>query len=233
MPVVTTVIADATGIGEVSRQASTSGIGRNVTTLITLSDPSIVDQVENNGVPVHQIKGDGRKWFPILAESPESPVDGDMWLEQDVSLGTVLRIQTPAGILTISASGVSGGGLSYTAASALLQGYAVYLDPTNGPVYAVATVDGSHKYRPCGVVLADATMGNPVTIVTDGEQMAMADWTSVIGATNLVMGSRYYLTGTPGRYSTTPGSGVTSRVGYAANATTLIVQTGLNVVGTA
>jgi hypothetical protein len=232
MSVIKNVQTDATGVGEISGLTSVSGIGRNFTTLVTVNDTAIVEQLQNNGVNVHQVKGDGRAWFPIISHAPTSPVNGDLWLEQDMTLGTVLRIQTPAGLLTIGASGVIGTGLTYTAASGLLVGMAVYLDPTDGPVYASALVSGAFAYRPRGVVKATAIMGGQVEIITDGEEMQMTDWTLVTGTALLAQGSNYWLTATPGRYSITPGSGVSSRVGYAATPHILVVQTGFNVIGT-
>ncbi len=228
--VIRNVGTDTSGTRETSDLTNVAGVASRLTTLVTINDEAVIQQFENHGVPVHSIRGDGRAWFTVLESTPGAQTIGDVWLEEDISLGTVLRIRTSAGILTISASGVSGGGLTYTAASALLQGHAIYLDPSDGPLYASALVDSDHVYRVRGLVLADTLITDPVTLVTDGQELSLPDWSLMTGGASLVQGADYWLSDTPGRYTTTPNAAVASQIGYAATANIMVVKTGLIVL---
>jgi hypothetical protein len=216
------------GLKNISELASSSGVAETTTTLITLDDGAVMDEWRNAGVPVHQIKGDGRLWFNILSSAPASPVTGDVWLEDTIS-GVVLRIQTDSGLTTIPAGD---GSLSVTAASALLQGHAVRTT-ASGLEYAAADV-ASDQYQVIGLIAEDTLATEEGVVLKPGQQLELSDWTLLTGAATLTPGATYWLTATPGRYSAAaPDLEVVtaaSKVGIAATDTILLIQTDLKVL---
>ncbi len=222
MRVIKTVQTPATGIRQVSGLTSVSGVGDAESTLITINDDAVLKQWENHGVAVHALKGDGRAWMAVLPSAPTSPVAGDVWLELDGVLGTVLRFYDGVVTSTLTTDPPSGT-LSLTASTALLKGYAVRA-AAGGAAYASTVVDGSHKYQIVGLVKEDTLIGDPVEVLTLGDVMSITDWTTLTGAATLTPGSRYWLSDTPGRYTTTPSTLVSSLVGVAVSTTELLVQ---------
>lgn len=207
---------EARGIQEITRLTDPSGTGRSTTTLVTVT--GIIEEWLNNGAPVHQLKGDGRMWLPVLLAPPGSPTPGDVWLEDDIVDGVVLRIEGPTGTLTL----VNGAGLELDAASALLQGHAVQAT-AGGLAYADASPG---NYGVVGVVAeAAAAMGDDVRLLVDGEVLELPNWALLTGAALLTPGSRYWLSTTPGRYSLIPPAAGWISVGIGLTTTKLLVDT--------
>lgn len=228
MKIIQNVQTPASGIRQISGLSSVSGIGDAESTLITIDDDAVLKQWENHGVPVHQVKGDGRLWLNVLPSAPTSPVNGDVWLELDGVLGTVLRFYDGVATYTLTTEPPAGT-LVLTASTALLQGHALRAT-SSGAAYASTTVDSGHKYQIIGLVKEDTLISDPVEILTIGDIMSMADWTLLTGSATLTEGARYWLSDTPGRYTTTPSTLVGSLVGIAVTTTKLLVQPTLIVV---
>lgn len=215
----------ARGIRNISNLVSTSGVAETTTTLVTVDDGAVLDEWRNQGVLTHQIKGDGRHWFKVLLAPPASPVDGDVWFEDTGVTGIMLMVQTSSGTLQIPAGD---GSLEVTAATALLQGHAVRATAT-GLQYAAA-VQASEQYRIVGIVAEDTLIATDATVLTNGDHIELSDWTLLTGALNLVPGATYWLSATPGRYTTTPVIAARARVGIAVTTTKLLIDTNLTVL---
>lgn len=216
------------GIQQASDLTSPSGTAARETTLITIDDAAVLAQWENLGVTAHRLRGDGRVWFRVLPAAPVAPVMGDVWLEDDVSLGVVARVRTATGTTTLLSGDIDR--LHVIATAALLQGHAVRSKSDGSYVYASATVDANRLYRITGIVQEDVGIGDEAAILTDGALMTLADWSLITGSAALIAGEYYWLSTTPGRYISTPAAAVASRVGLAVTTDTLEVRTGLVVV---
>ncbi len=216
-----------TGIKELSQLTSAAGTAHSSSTVITLDDEAVVDQWENFGIPVHRLRGDGRAWFKVLSAPPVSPVAGDLWLEDLGGGDVVLRFYDGAGEVSVASSDPA---LSIVASAALLQAHAVRA-LIGGMAHAAAVVDVAKQYRVIGILADDVAMGDAGKVITDGGTLTMADWSLLTGAAALTIGAVYWLSVTPGRYTTTPVAAVGARVGRAVGTDTLLVDTGLVVVG--
>lgn len=91
---------------------------------------------------------------------------------------------------------------------------------------------GPHPYVVAGLASMDATAGQVVGFVSDG-QVSLSDWSAVVGQKELVPGQRYYLSArNPGMLTsicpTAPGETVVS-VGSAVSATQFEVEINLMV----
>lgn len=213
------------GIQTISRLVDPAGQAAETTTLITVNDDAVLEQWANAGLPVHQLKGDGRLWLRILSAAPLNPVAGDVWLEQDLVDGLVLRIRSTTGTQTLI--GGTGDAIELTAGSALLQGHAVR---ASGPglVYAQAA---ANQHRLLGIMAADTASGGQGGLITMGSSLELPDWSLLTGAAALTVGAQYWLSATPGRYTATPVAGFAARVGIALTANRLLVDSGLTVLG--
>ncbi len=225
MAVIRNVGTPSRGVKKLSQLVDPSGTADQLTTLVTIDDNAVLDEWQNNGVPVHRLKGDGRAWFSILPGTPTSPVVGDLWLQDN--LGTTEVHFQGAGGETVLAS--SAGNLEVVASAALLQGHALRADAT-GLLYAVAVVDVAHKFRVAGILADDTAMGDDGVVLTAGDYLTLADWSLLTGAAALTEGADYWLSATPGRYTTTPHVDVAARVGRAMTATTMLIKPDLVVV---
>ncbi len=228
MKIIQNVQTPTSGIRQISGLTGASGIGDTESTLITIDDDAVLKQFQNHGVTMHSVKGDGRMWMNVLPSAPASPVNGDLWLELDGMLGTVLRFYDGVSTYTLTTEPPAGS-LSLTASTALLQGHAVRAT-ASGAAYASTVVDSGHKYQIIGLVKEDTLISDPVEILTMGDIMSIADWTLLTGSATLTEGARYWLSDTPGRYTTTPSTLVGSLVGVAVSTTKLLVQPTLIVV---
>ena len=213
------------GIRLLSELTSASGVADTESTLITINDDAILKSWQNFGVPVHEVLGDGRTWWKVLSAAPASPAVGDIWLEQQVG-GTVLRYQSTTGTVTLL-SDVAG--LQLVTANIILAGHAVRPD-ASGLLYAAAIVDGAHQYRCIGVNKVDTISGGSAEVLTTGDHLQLSDWSLLTGAATLTPNAYYYLSATPGRYTTTPAAAVTVRVGIAVSTDTLLIETGVVVL---
>lgn len=88
----------------------------------------------------------------------------------------------------------------------------------------------AHPYEVAGLLAADATNGQIVAVITDG-QVSQADWLAVTGAAVLEVNKRYFLSdATPGMLTTTCPAAVGSTVvcvGQAISQQTLDVEVNL------
>jgi hypothetical protein len=206
-------------------QANPASTAATESTLITVNDADVVKEWQNHGVAQHRIRGDGRVWFRVLTGAPSSPVAGDTWLELD-SGTTYLRFYDGSSTVTVTSTSQA---LQITTSAALLQGMAVRASGA-GLAYAQAFVDGSKVYKLIGIMAADALISTPGTVLVAGDHLDLPDWSLIVGAATLTVGSDYWLTSTPGRYDVTPDTTVAARVGRAVTTTTLLVKPDLVVV---
>ncbi len=222
MRTIKSVQTPATGIRQVSNLSDVAGVSDAETTLITVNDGAVIKQFENLGTAVHKIRGDGRVWLKVLGSAPSAPVAGDVWLELDGLLGTVLRFYDGVATSTLTTEPPAGT-LSLTASTALLKGYAVRAT-ASGAAYASTVLGGTPRYQIIGLVKEDTLISDPIEVLTLGDVMSIDDWTTITGSAALTEGARYWLSDTPGRYTTTPSTLVASLVGVAVSATELLVQ---------
>jgi hypothetical protein len=226
MQIVPTILTPSNGIRTTSGQTSTSGVVSSETSLITVLPNDVLKSFENLGTPVLEVKGDGRFWTVIQPSSPTSQVAGDCWLENDSTLGVVFRYFDGTTIHTTSTV-PPGNELTSTAVSALIQGFALRMTGA-GAAYANTTVDGARQFQVIGVVKDTVILGATVEVLTDGDILSLTDWTVLTGSTHLTPGAQYFLSDTPGKYTTAiPGSGVVSRIGIAGSTTQLLIQPNL------
>jgi len=73
---------------------------------------------------------------------------------------------------------------------AVLAGQILYMQ--NNSKVKLAKADNSTNSNVCGLAIAGALINTPCTYVQDGK-FTMADWTNVVGAATLTVGSTYYL----------------------------------------
>ena len=100
-----------------------------------------------------------------------------------------------------------GGGtstLAITANETVLVGQPVYVSGNN--TINLASASSLSEAQAIGLVEVGATANGTANVLTDGT-INQADWTSVIGSTNLTPGSVYFLSTTSGKMSTTPPTG--------------------------
>lgn len=213
------------GIQTLSRLVDPTGKAAETSTVVTINDDAVVEEWANAGVPVHQLKGDGRMWLRILTAAPANPVAGDVWLEQDPVDGLVLRVRSASGTQTLV--GGDGAALELTASVALLQGHVVRPAPS-GLVYAAA-VAGQHRL--VGLVAEDILATASARVITPGQSIELPDWSLITGAAALTPGVPYWLSATPGRFTTSSVAACAQRVGYALTAQRLLVDTALAVIG--
>ncbi len=225
MPVVRNVGTPSATSRTILDQSNPAVAAAVETTLITVNADDVIKEWQNHGVAQHQIKGDGRVWFRVLTGAPSSPVAGDAWIELD-SGTTYFRFYDGSTTSTVTSSSAD---LSITASAALLQGMAVV--PTgSGLAYAQALVSGSKLYKAIGVMAEDALISTPGAVLVDGDHLTLSDWSLIVGAATLTVGSDYWLTSTPGRYDVTPDATVAARIGRAVTTTTLLVKPDLIVI---
>jgi len=102
----------------------------------------------------------------------------------------------------------------------LFKGAIVHLDQTG---VLLARNDQANKDA-IGINTASCAVGGTATIVTEGA-LRLTDWTDVIGAALLTVGTKYYLDATPGKLtSTPPSSGWLQLVGTAITTTDLDLE---------
>lgn len=225
MAVIRNVGTPSNGNRVVSGQTNPASTDATETTVVTVNDAAVMKEWQNYGAARVRIRGDGRIWLRVLTSPPTSPTAGDVWLE--VSSGvTYLRFYDGTTTNTVESSGTD---LAITTSAALLQGMAVR-GTVSGLAYAQALVDSNKVYKVVGIMAEDALISTPGTVLTAGDHLALSDWSLITGTTTLTPGADYYLTSTPGRYSTTPDVTVASRVGRAVSTTTLVVQPDLVVI---
>lgn len=73
---------------------------------------------------------------------------------------------------------------------AVLAGQVVFMQ--NNSKVKLAKANNSTNSNVCGLAIAEALINTPCTYVQDGK-FTMADWTNVVGAATLTVGSTYYL----------------------------------------
>lgn len=225
--VIQTINAPGSGTNEISDQSVNTSPGRITDTVVSLSGPTYLEVWRNIGAGVHGFKADGRTWFHILSGAPSSPVIGDMWLE-GTSGSVSLKYYDGVSTIIVAGSGANGNNLTFTAASALIAGAAVYANGT-GCSPAVATAGSPYAYRVIGISNGPVLMSATATILIDGETLTLGDWSVLTGSATLTPNAPYFLTSTPGRYSTTVPA-VASQVGIALSTTEMLVKTGLIVI---
>lgn len=117
-------------------------------------------------------------------------------------------------------------GLAMTQVSAepLKAGQPVFVG-TNGTLYIASAASGLNRGIIDGFARADTAAGQPCQI--EDRHLILADWTQVVGTTDLVPGTRYYLDTPLGKLAAAAPSGAgvfMIRVGVALNARTLRIQ---------
>jgi hypothetical protein len=205
------------GIQQLSRLASPAGTAETRSTIIAVDDGAILDEVQNHGVPVYRVRGDGRLWLRTLTSPPTAPVAGDLWLEDTID-GTVLRYKGTDGERTLI--GAQASGVLVTAATALLTGHAVRAT-ASGLLYSAATVGQHHV---AGVIAETVMSGDSARLLVSGDVLDLPDWSLLTGVALLSPGVRYWLSATPGRYSTTAPQSVASQIGVGLTPTSLLVM---------
>lgn len=207
------------GVRTVSRLTDLAGTAQGSTTLLTVNEDALLDEWQNQGVRKHAIRGDGRVWFSILTAPPAAPAPGDLWLE-DTGGELLVRVQGSTGLLSFSSAGV----LTLTSAGALLQGNALYVTPAGQVAYAVADA-GSPAYRTIGLATTSTLASvESINVSVTGDVVQLPDWTLVTGTATLAPGSRYFLSATPGKLSTSPAATVVVPVGTALDFTRLLLN---------
>lgn len=221
--VIQSISTPSTGLLEASGLTDVTGVGADNTTLITINDDAVLEQWRNLGVPRHQVKADGRVWFSVLGASPSTPVNGDLWLELDGMLGTVLRFYDGTTIFTLTTVPPAGT-LSLTASTALLTGMALRAT-AGGAAYATTA-----NYHIIGLAKQDTLIGDPIEVLTVGDIYNSADFTLLTGTVTLTVGSIYWLSAVAGKWQTSPNATVAAKIGIAVSTTQLLIQPDLAVV---
>ena len=220
MRTLVSAISPASGVRVVSRASDIAGSSSQSTTLITIDDAAIIEEWQNQGVPVHAVRGDGRIWLRTLTSTPVSPVAGDMWLE-DTASGLSFRIFSGAGLLTFNATQQ----LTATSYSALLAGSPVRIASSGKVCYAEAIAGAGGSYRVEGVCTATVGLADQgITVATSGDTVQLADWSAITGVATLVPGSRYYLSNIPGKLQATVPAAVCAPVGTAIDISRLVLN---------
>ncbi len=199
--------------------------GERFSTLITIADQAVAFEFQNKGVSVHRVRGDGRTWFKVLATTPVSPVQGDVWLRNDSTAGIVIEYYDGTTTHTLQSTPIGGIGLNATLA--LLAGHAVRVVDATGLAYAAAS---SGLYRPDGICVADTLLGSVARVATAGDTITLADWSVPTGGASLTPAQNYWLSSTPGRLVASPVAAFGVRVGRALTAQTLRVTIDLTVL---
>jgi hypothetical protein len=216
---VRSVVSRPGGLREVSDLVDPAGQGHTSTTLVALQDDALVDQWENQGVPVHGLRADGRAWFKILTAPPVNPTGGDLWIERLALNNTVVRFHDGSQIITLAGSEAPG--FTVDASEAILLGHAL-CGHAGGAQYAQAVDTAEHLYRVIGLAAQELVGAGSLQVLTRGDTMELPDWSVVAGTALLVPGAKYFLGDTPGRLlDDVTGLQVAAAVGIAVEPTRL------------
>jgi hypothetical protein len=111
-----------------------------------------------------------------------------------------------------------------TANETVAVGQPTYISGNNTVNLADASLSSTANVL--GLVSVGASASNTATVLSEGS-VNQADWTSVIGTTNLTPGSVYYLSGTTGKMTTTKptgGADVIIQLGTAVSVTKFNIE---------
>lgn len=111
-----------------------------------------------------------------------------------------------------------------TANQTVVAGQPVYI--SDGSTINLANADTPSTAIVLGLVSIGATATNTATVLSEGS-INLSDWTAIVGTTNLIPGSVYYLSTTDGQMTVTPptsNSDAVVRLGIALTTNTIDIE---------